>query len=485
MPSTTSEFKAGLLVLVALGIVVWSFFWSVDGVAPGEEAYTLTVEVPNAAGLYEGTSVKLAGVEVGSVSHIRIEDDRAELTLRIRSEYKLAEGTQAALKSSGLLGDQYVALYPGDMPGLLREGARIEARPPPGDLDTITRNLEAISDDIKSITGILRETVEREENVGHVEATLANLDAITEQVRLAVEANRSDVDAIIDSVRRLTRSLEGYTHDIAGDVDDEMARLKDLTGDLDETAENLASITGKVDAGQGTIGALINDDETITSINETVGDVRRGVRSLLQAQPEFYYIGRYYMGTQPDDLAKFPTGNELAWNASNTIGIRLRPHEDFWYLFELVDHPQGTLQQREVYREDTGTYEVRWIRTRGYKISFQVEKRWGPASFRLGLREGGGGVGLTFYAAKDKLQFSADLFSFMFGSYPAVSESGVPNLRAFVRYAPWKNVFFEAGAEQIVLGAKNGFFTGYVGVGFTFADPNLRGVLLTAPLGAL
>ncbi len=484
MRSSTTEFKVGLFVLVALILMVGGYLWSIDGVRPDEASYTLRMSVATADGLNRGTPVRIAGIEVGSIETIEVAGDRADIVLRIREAYQLPVGTDGDVKASGLLGDKYVRIYPSNEDALLKAGDRIKSRDQAGDLDIITKNFERISDDIASITAILRKVIEKEENVDHVESTLANVDALTGELRGLAERNSQDIDAIVDSVRRLSESLERYAGDIAADVDDEMDRLKDLTDDLDVAAEDISSITGKMDRGEGTIGALLNDRTTIDNLNRTVKNVDRAVGSLFGLRPMFYYTGRFYAGTEPADTVKFPTGNELAWSGSNTIGIRLQAKSDFWYLVEFVDHPQGTVTQKEVYREATNTFETRWTRERGFKFTFQIEKRWGNASVRVGLREGGGGAGVTGYFLRDRLQLHFDLFSLRFGSYPAVAESGVPNTRLFLRWQPLRNVYFEAGAEQIVLGIKNGYFTGYLGVGFMFYDNNLRSILSVVP-GAL
>ncbi|MCB9665516.1 MAG: MCE family protein [Alphaproteobacteria bacterium] len=490
MQSWTNELKVGVFVVVALAIAGFAFVWSFDGVRDDEALYRIHMTVESASGLYEGTAVQLAGVEIGSVEGIGLAGDRARVTLRIREAYQLPVDTTGELKATGLLGDYYVRLYPGVEDAFLQDGAVIPERSVPGDIDTVTRNLETISEDIAAITKLLREMVENRDNRDHVESTLANVDALTAELRYLAERNSADLDAIIDSVRRLSESLEGYTDDIAADVDEEMDKLKVLTDELTTSAENVSSITGKVDRGEGTLGALVNDRTTIDEINETVDQVGNALGSLFGLQPELYFITRFYGGTEPSDTTLFPFGNELAWSNSNTVGVNLRANNDFWWTFELVDHPQGTVTQREVYREATDTYEMRWIRERGFKFSFFVNKRWGPAAFRLGLKEDGGGVGVTFFAWRDRVEIAADLFSFRFGSYPAVAFSGVPNTRAYIRVHPARGFFVEVGAEQIALGIAaaaqgTGFFSGYIGGGFIFGDDRIRGVFTSLPSGAL
>lgn len=485
MSNLTTELKVGIFVLVALVMVVGSYVWSFDGVRADEASYLIDFPVESADGVYVGTEVRLAGVEIGAVESVEIRGGHAVLALRVREAYRLSIDTEGELKSSGLLGDSYVRLYPGIEDATLSTGSVINERSTPGDLDTITRNLETVSEDIAAITKVLREMAENRDNKDHIEASLANIDGLTEELKNLASRNSADIDAIVDSVRRLSESLEGYASDIAEDVDEEMDKVKELTDELNESAQNITSITDKIDRGEGTIGALVNERDTVDNLNKTVKGVNNAVGSLFGLRPELYYIGRFYAGTQPADTAKFPTGNDLHGSGSNTIGLNLRSHNDFWYTIELVDHPQGVVTQREVYRESTGTYETRWIRERGFKFSFFVNKRWGPASFRMGLIEGGGGAGVTFWTWRDRIQFGAEVFSFRFGSYPAVAESGIPNTRAYFRIEPLRNIYLELGAEQIILGAKNGFFTGYVGLGFHFKDDNLRGVFAAVPSGAL
>lgn len=483
MRDLTAELKVGLFVLIAGALVIGSWLWSYDGVRADEASYTLKMTVASADGLWEGSDVRLAGVEVGSVESIAVRGDRAGLVLRIRADYQLPVDSEGELKASGLLGDYFVRVYPGLEDELLLEGQLLATRSEPGDIDLITRNLETISEDIGAITAVLREVVENDSNKDNLEATLANVEALTAQMRLIAEQNRADIGAIVDSVRRLTESLEGYTDDIAADVDNELGKLELLTDNLNEAAEDISSITGKVDAGEGTIGALLHERDTIDSLNDTLDEVNSVVKSFSRLQTEVYYTGRYYFGTEPADTTTWFYGNPLNLAGSNTIGLRLRAHEDFWYIFEVNDHPQGTITNKEIFREGTGLATTKWIREPNYRFTFQLSKRWGDFSFRLGVKESGGGVGMTYWGFKDRLQVQLDAFDFTFGSYPAIEDSGIPNIRLLTRVEPWKNIYFEAGGEQLILHPKHGFFTGFVGVGFTFTDYDIRWLLSSLPLG--
>jgi phospholipid/cholesterol/gamma-HCH transport system substrate-binding protein len=359
----------------------------------------------------------------------------------------------------------------------------------PGDIDEITRQVEAVSGDVKAITAVLREVMEDERNVDHAEATLANIDALSAELRLMAEQNRRDVEQIVDSVRRLTDNLARFSDDATVDLDDEIRSLQAATDTLNGSLDDVRSITTKIDEGQGTIGALVNDRATIDAINDTVEDAGSVIESFSGLHAEVYYLGRLFLGTQPDDPAFFygnpvaPAEDGLGYAGSNNLGIELRSQEDFGWIFEINDYPQGSISATEHYFPDSGTHYTEWERKLDYRLTFQMTKRWWDLGFRLGVKESGGGVGLTWYLLQDRLMLNADVFDFTFGPYPALESSGLPNLRAGARLEPLHHVWLETGGEQILLGARYGYATGYVGAGFHFSDDDVKLLFATLPLG--
>lgn len=484
MGSWTSEFKVGLFVIFASVLIAGSWAWSVDGVRKDEASYVVLMTVGSADGLWVGTPVRVAGVEVGSIDGIALEGDRAKLSLRIRSGYPLPADTEGQLKAQGVLGDYFVRLYPGNAETALKDGDIVRTQEEPAEIDAILRKVQDVSDDVASITDVIRVLVEDRQNQEHVVAALANIDALTAELRAISEENHGDINAIADSVRRLTTSLEGYTADIAQDVDNELASLQTATDTLNRSLTDIESITGKIDAGQGTIGALVNDRSTVDALNDTLNNTNQVVESFSGLRAEVYYTHRFYLGTQPTSgLEFFRDGNPLAFSGSNTLGVRLKPQEDFWWNFEINDYPQGPVSFRERYDPITGEVDRRWELRDTPLFTFQMNKRWRDFALRIGVKENGGGVGMTYYAFKDRLEVSADVFKFGYGAYPDLESLGIPNVRIGARYEPWRNLYFETGVEQPLLGIKRGYFTGYIGGGFYFRDDDIKLLLATLPLG--
>ena len=81
--------------------------------APG---YTLFANFDNISGLKSGDQVQIAGVGVGKVTTITLKDNRAHVALHINDGVQIDDEAFAAIKSSGIIGDKFiaVALGPGD-----------------------------------------------------------------------------------------------------------------------------------------------------------------------------------------------------------------------------------------------------------------------------------------------------------------------------------------------------------------------------------
>ena len=115
---------AGVAALFVLAMQVsnLSSFSQADG-------YTLTARFENIGGLKVRSPVTVGGVRVGRVAYIDYDNDRFEavVTLEMDSRYnQFPDDTSASIYTSGLLGEQYVALEPGGSEDLLADGSEIE-----------------------------------------------------------------------------------------------------------------------------------------------------------------------------------------------------------------------------------------------------------------------------------------------------------------------------------------------------------------------
>ena len=103
----------------------------------GYEVYAL---FSNSGGLKAGSSVKVAGVEVGRVRSIALEDYQARIVMNIPEEVKIQEDAIASIKTKGLIGEKYIEITPGGSEDLLKPGGRIRETQPAVDFEQLISN---------------------------------------------------------------------------------------------------------------------------------------------------------------------------------------------------------------------------------------------------------------------------------------------------------------------------------------------------------
>jgi phospholipid/cholesterol/gamma-HCH transport system substrate-binding protein len=98
------------------------------------EVYALFTDV---GGLKTGSSVDIAGLEIGRVSSMTLQEYEARVVLSIRKDIKLQEDTIASIKTRGLIGEKFLALTPGGSDKLIGPGGRIREANPPLDIEDL------------------------------------------------------------------------------------------------------------------------------------------------------------------------------------------------------------------------------------------------------------------------------------------------------------------------------------------------------------
>jgi len=119
------EITVGLFVI--LGILALGYLSIKLGQLPigGGNSYVVSAVFSTVTGLTQGASVEIAGVRIGRVEQIQLEDYEAVVTLRLDSEIKLQEDAIASIKTSGLIGAKYVSITPGGSDRSIAAGGRI------------------------------------------------------------------------------------------------------------------------------------------------------------------------------------------------------------------------------------------------------------------------------------------------------------------------------------------------------------------------
>lgn len=123
------EISVGLLMLAGIAAVTFlALQVSARGFSHNQAGYNVAAFFTNAAGLTDKAKVSLAGVTIGRVESIEIIPTtmKAKVAMKINSDVNyLSSDSSAVIQTSGVLGEKYVAIYPGSADESLEQGAEI------------------------------------------------------------------------------------------------------------------------------------------------------------------------------------------------------------------------------------------------------------------------------------------------------------------------------------------------------------------------
>jgi len=130
MQNRTVEFTVGLFVILGLAALAMLTF-KVSGFSATSQnnSYQLVAKFENIGGLTDKAPVRMAGVNIGRVTRIELDDEdySAKVFMQIAAENNtLPYDTSAAILTSGLIGANYIGLEAGGDTDFLQHGDEIE-----------------------------------------------------------------------------------------------------------------------------------------------------------------------------------------------------------------------------------------------------------------------------------------------------------------------------------------------------------------------
>jgi phospholipid/cholesterol/gamma-HCH transport system substrate-binding protein len=91
----------------------------------GSEGYSLYAEFEQAGGIKPGAVVEIAGVSIGKVKSIHLDNYQALIEFTINKNIKIQEDAIASIKTKGLIGEKYIQITPGASDKDLSNGGKI------------------------------------------------------------------------------------------------------------------------------------------------------------------------------------------------------------------------------------------------------------------------------------------------------------------------------------------------------------------------
>ncbi len=331
------EIKVGLFILLAAAILVG--FAVVIGNLSFGRTWQIHVEYGFAGSLHSGAPVRVSGVRIGRVSRVDlIEEQRRDskgLPLLVRVTLELDEKARGLLRedtsfhvgTAGVLGESYIDAVTGLMhdpplePGAIVRGVD----PPRTDLlmaraYVVLESISEIIDDGKSTRDFLltlmrlataadeliQESPERlPVLLERMASAIDDLAALSAAARGQLEGGdlavaishgrasaaelRRELPEILAALRRASDNLDSAGSVLAGidekdleKVRETLARYEAAAMSLEGLARDAQGLLERLERGEGTLGALIQDDQVYEDLTELLRDLKANPWKLLR-----------------------------------------------------------------------------------------------------------------------------------------------------------------------------------------------------------
>jgi phospholipid/cholesterol/gamma-HCH transport system substrate-binding protein len=304
-----SKLRVGITVLVSAVTLAVLLFLMSGTRGLFSKRIMLQAYFDNASGLREGAPVRLSGVDVGNVIHIRVVPDKdkqltpVEVIMKVSTKYgfDLRRDSVISLDTAGVLGETYLDIDSSQAVGpVVQDGDTIATQVHPDfnqvvrasqstlqNMDALLKRADRILAFAESGKGSLGKLIYDPTLYNRLSTTVADLQGMVEDVAkgkgsLGALINRNDAyDKFLATLDKLNAVID----DVQAGKGTAGKLLKDpsLYDNANDTIANIKKVSETINSGKGTIGRLIQDDElgkkldtTITKLSELTSELEAG-----------------------------------------------------------------------------------------------------------------------------------------------------------------------------------------------------------------
>lgn len=290
-----SPVVVGMISIAAIAAAT-TFAFFIDRIPALKQAYSVSAEFKDAAGLTAENQVRVAGIKVGSVDSVELEGDKVLVTMEIDNGIEIPNDAFAEIKLATILGTKFVDieakggepfLQDGDLIPLERTSVPYEIYQASNQGTSVLEDLDgpALNDMLVELTKL---TKVAQDEVGQA---LEGLNELGE----GLNAKNDDLRSLLSGAENLTGLLS--------DEGDEIVRLIDSSNQvlsvLANKRQEVQSLLAATNRMAGDVASLVRDnranvDSILTNLHRALVVLARNVQHLDQALEYAGPSSRYF-----------------------------------------------------------------------------------------------------------------------------------------------------------------------------------------------
>ena len=244
------------VVAVVAGAIMVFGYLRLPNLLFGVGHYEVTVQLPEAGGLYKRGNVTYRGTEVGQVKSVHLTDSGVEAVLSLRSDVKIPSNLDAEVHSQSAVGEQYLALQP-----------RNHGAPPLKDGDVIPVSRTTVPPDINSL----------------LDSTNRGLQAIPQgNLKTVIDESYTAFGGLGPDISRLVRGSTTLAIDARKNLDPLLALIDGSKSVLNSQTDTADSVSAWASHLAAITTSLQRNDPALRGVIQNAGPAAEEVRGLFE-----------------------------------------------------------------------------------------------------------------------------------------------------------------------------------------------------------
>ena len=292
------EAKLALTALAAVFILIWGINF-LKGSSLFESKSTFYGVYDSVEGLKVSSGVIYRGYQVGQVISIQFTGERFDRVLvkfSVDKGLELPSNTLAMIQSADLMGSKVIALQPGDSRVFAVSGDTLRSQVERGLMEQVSQQMLPLKQKAERLLGSLDSVLmivqglfneETKKNLsnsfGSIDRTLRNLEGASENLDTLMQGESARISSILKNINSITCNLRDNNEEISNilgnmsAISDSLrqASLHQTLVSLGNILANADSVMNKINRGEGTIGALLNDNDLYYNLNQVSENLNR------------------------------------------------------------------------------------------------------------------------------------------------------------------------------------------------------------------
>lgn len=308
MKIRNSLIKLSIFAVVTFAATVLLYF-TIGNIRPGESYTSYKASFSDVTGLLPGDDVRVAGVQVGRVTSLKVVDGHARVSFQLQSDVRLTSAATAKIRYKNLLGQRYVSLVLSSEGRQMKGGDEIPIgqTQPALDLTTLFNGFKPLfkalsPEDVNKLASEVVATLQGEG--GTVDALLASTSSLTNTLAArdaAIGRVITNLTGVVNTVAerdetlgQLIAELQRFTTGVAGDRDAIAGSLSSIDSLADATARLLFEARGSIDrdiADLNTVVGVVEKKDAV--VDQAVKNLPGALNALMRAQSYGSWLNLY------------------------------------------------------------------------------------------------------------------------------------------------------------------------------------------------